>query len=465
LENKKLSFLDDIRPEDSGLINFVRDKFQEKLKEEINKRAKLKSEFVNTDFVKLLAKFLTGRFQELDEMFLEHPELIISKGIKALKILNSLHLEQNIKPESIFPFKSQDSIVSKKLANNLAATLVEIYFMIKDHTKLLNESSIDLWKLEEIFPEIFYFLSKTILIKNQKAYFEKIETKLQLYLENLAEYNEDDSEEIKELKFTEKLKLKYLRLLLLSRQNKEEELQEALLEYHNLYKPNPDKAPKLINLKPESHFKSSDILNHWSEILEESDTLQSEAEKLSLIYSKTCEYFSCSDCCSNTFPTMGLTEYLYLKDWMQKNNFDEKTILEKSKAIQNDYEAKFSDSLSLIDKSKIENQIRGVENPHNYKFRCPFLTDDSKCSCHPARPILCRGFGSASNNGVSIKTCNFYLKQYQHNSSPENERYVLDLQGLETLMRASDQFQANLKGIEMKEPRGTIVAWFSQDSY
>ena len=465
MKNKTLKFLDDIRPENSGLKDFIKDRFQEKLKDEITKRAREQPQCNNTNYLKFLGLFLTNNFQELDELLDTHPELVITKEIKALRILNSLQLNQTLRPELIFPFQTTDSIIRKKLADNLAETLVNIFYQLKNETTVLAESKINLWDLEEIFPEIFYYLSKKILVENEAMLFTQIEQRFLRYLEQSATYNEDDSEEIKDLKLNERIKLNYLNLLLLMRQGKNKELEEALFEYHNLYKPNLGKASILVSLKLKSPYKSSNILNHWARILEESDSLQNEAEKLSFIYSNTCEYFSCSDCCSNTFPTMGLTEYLYLKNWMKENNIDEKLIRNKSELIQNDYEEKFSERFGLIDKSKIENKIRGIENPHDYKFTCPFLSEDSRCNCHAARPSLCRGFGSASNNGLSIKTCNFYLKQYQHNSSPENERYVLDLQGLETLMKASDSYQARLMGSEMTEPRGTIVAWFSQEAY
>lgn len=455
MDHETINSLEEIRALDSGLKSFAKDKFQAKLKTELLKQS---PESSNTDYLGLLSLFLLRKNQELHELFKSHPELITSTEAKAIKLLNLLELDDKIVEAELFPFPSRDSLIHKKLANNLSSSLVDLFFSIKKNTNSISKTTEDLWPFIETLPELFYFLAKQVLIDNEKSFFEKISLKIQeLKNRNSIENEIYQDQEIKQL---EEARLLYLEILL-SQRSGEGNLDKLLLKYHQIYKPDLEKKSKIISNGVKQYHRPDKVLSQWSSILEEANSIQNEIETLANILPSTCDYFSCSDCCSMTFPTMSYTEYLYLKDWMKKNKLDENLIKEKSEKIQKDYEEKFGERLKIIDKSKIENQIRGIENPHDYKFSCPFLTEDGKCSCHPARPLLCRGFGTATNNGVSIKTCNYYLKQYQHNSSPENERHVFDMRPMEMLIRSSDKHFYKEGQSKDKEASGTIVAWFS----
>ena len=460
MTQERFNSLDEIQAARSGLKSFVKSDFQAKLKLELLKEpSSLLSD--NTNFLLLFNLMLLNKPHELKEKLEMQPELVASSETKALKILNLLNLGEKISRTMVFPFESRDLVIHKKLASELAAMIVFIFFEIKKSTNLFSKSSIDLWDLIEVIPETFYYLAKKLLIDDQEEEFAKIKETIRT-LEN-EEDSSNDVFELNELKELEKIKVQYLRILLGTRESsKPEDLDKLLVDYHAAYKPDLETRSKLIPKGIETFYCPKQVLENWTEILNEANAIQKEIESLANILNSTCEYFSCSDCCSYTFPTMSHTEYLYLKEWMSENGLDENLIKEKSKKIQKDYEEKFGERLGIIDKAKVGNQIRGIENPHNYKFSCPFLNEENKCSCHPARPLLCRGFGTATNNGLSIKTCNYYLKQYQHNSSPENERFVFDMRPMEMLIKSSDKHLYKEGLSDKEQPSGTIVAWFSQ---
>jgi len=535
LSQDRLNSLEEIRALDSGLKSFVKGNFQTKLKNELLKE-KSNSTPDNTDYLKFLAFILLKRNSELKDLLDSHPELITSTEIKAIKILNLLELGENIPELTIFPLLSRDLLTHKKLAIQLSSVLVELFFNIKTNTNSLsknirpvskhsfeetgrlkkvataplgascpndnsdfrNKSIDDLWELTKVLPELFYFLAKKLLVNNEKDFFQRIEAQIASN-RNIAKA-QDEIYEDREIRRLEEVKLIYLEILLEQRQKNDlKKLDTLLVNYHQIFKPDLEKKSHLVTYGVEQFHPANRVLEEWTNILKEANAIQNEIETLANVLPSTCEYFSCSDCCSMTFPTMSYTEYRYLKQWMQENNIDENLIKEKSELIQKDYENKFGERLKIIDKSKIENQIRGIENPHDYKFSCPFLSDEGKCSCHPARPLLCRGFGTATNNGMSIKTCNYYLKQYQHNSSPENERYVFDMRPMEMLIKSSDKYffkqglnrpvskhsfeeTGRLKKVataplgascpndnsdfrnksnDKEQPSGTIVSWFS----
>lgn len=457
MSKDKLNSLEEIRPESSGLKDFVKEDFQEKLKREISKKNSIEAPD-NTDYVKYLNLFLLGKHSELEDIFVSSPDFVSKSELKALKLLNSLCLGRQVSKFEIFPFQSPDLITRKKLANRLAEEIIKLYRVLKTNTNLF--ADFDLWTLIDELPELFYYLSKYLIVEKQEKYFKKIKERINEREKSIDIDTEDF--DLLELSKLEKIKLQYLKVLLASRTNSKD-LDSILVEYHKIYQPNSERRSVLITKGIESIYKPDEILDRWEEILEEANQIQSEIEMLACIHKFTCEYFSCSDCCQLTFPTMSQTEFIYLKNWMKKNNIDESEIKMKAELVQEDYEKKFGERLKILDKSKAENNLRGIENPYDYKFTCPFLSEEAKCSCHPARPLLCRGFGTATNNGISIKTCNFYLKQYQHNSSPENEKYVFDLRAMEELIRLSDKYLFESGQSEIQEASGTIVAWFTEN--
>lgn len=445
--------LDYIDPGDSGLKSFDKIEFNQKLS-----TYKIASTIELPDnYLRLLGLFLFQEFEKLDQKFSEDPSLIASFEIKALKILNSLMLNKEILAADIFPFFSTKLSLRRKIGRKIAEHLLELYQNVSlycsNFTASLTWSKIDFWDLATKLPELNFEFSKFIIEKKLSSHYPKIESLLLSYTENAPEIFQEEL-------LQEKL---YLQTFYYRSIGEPEKSELALLEYRKSYNPDSERPTRIKTYGNKEFYRADTVLENWSKILEETDQIQEEVENRAGLYAATCEYFKCSDCCSNTFPSMTLTEYKYLSQWLKKNDYPIAKIQERSNTIQAAYQAEFGKRLEIVDKEIRENNFPGSENPHNYKFSCPFL-EDGRCSCYQARPLICRGFGLSSDNKISIKTCKYFLTQYQHNSSPDNERHVYDLGPAQMLAASSDRHMTKEEQGKSKHLKGTIVAWFS-DQY
>lgn len=445
--------LDYIDPGDSGLKSFNKAEFNQKL----NNYKAMQFNPLPDNYLRLLGLFLLEQFSQLEEIFSEDPSLVASVEIKTLKILNSLMLSKEISSGDIFPFFSSELSLRRKIGKKISENLLELYESINKHCsnfiKLETWLGIDFWKLSDNLPELKFSYCKYIIEKKLSKEYPKLETTLQSYANNVAD---TFIEEILQEKF-------YLESFYYRTIGDEAKAELALLEYRKIYNPDPETHTKIKAYGNENFYSADSILDNWSKVLEETDRIQREVERKAGLLNSTCEYFHCSDCCSNTFPSMTLTEYKYLTKWLDENNYPIAKIQERANAIQEAYQKEYGKKLEIVDKEIPENNFAGSENPHNYKFSCPFL-DNGRCTCHPARPLICRGFGLATDNKISIKTCKYYLTQYQHNSSPDNERHVYDLAAAQMLAASSDRHLTNKEEGKSQHLKGTIAAWFSTEN-
>lgn len=429
-----------IRPQGSGLDDFDIKKFLQKIED----LEEIPAEQYPHELVPFLHLFLCGKNEQLAQKLLSDPSMVSSQELKALALLNQIQLGKKIDFKDCFPFANNPESLPKFKAAKLAAALVKLYSMIAKNCESVIKT-IDLFSLKEALRYIVFYYSQELIKENQSERFQKIEKELLA-----ADFDP--------------LEQQRCLAMLYRRTGDETKAETAILKYRELFVPDLERRSKLKSIGNKKFFSPEKTLENWQQVLDECDEIQNDIEIIAGLYKATCDYFSCSDCCEKTFPIMSYTEYLHLKKYLEVNDYDLQKIKKASDQIQADHEKQFGSKLKIIDKTKKENQKRGVENPNAYKYRCPFLDEGGRCSCYQARPLLCRGFGLSSDNNISIKTCNFYLGQYQHNSSPENERYVYDMRQAQMLARASDKnlTQKNL-GTE-KILSGTIVAWFSSDN-
>ena len=442
MEEKKLQSLELIRPENSGVKDFSSADYEEKLKNQ-SSPAFSKSDY-SDDFFRILGLILRQNNKQVCELTDNHPELVASVEIKSLCLLNSLILSEPV--NKYFFRKNPEPEISSKLNHRLASSFMDLLSLISNNTDILeNFDPMCVINLNDFLPEIKIYLALKIIYSEISA--GKLDA-----LELINSYSAQTllDEQMKNFSL-----IKYYKKI------GNAELEEKYLQdYRRIFSPNPAKSVKIKLLANEFFYSPPETLSNWSRILEEIDRVQEEVILEAGLEKNTCSYYKCSDCCKFTFPVMSLTEFLYLKNWMESTGYDIKKIQTASTKIQNDHEELFGTRLTIIDKSLPENQKRGAENPNNFKYQCPFLNEEGNCSCYPARPLLCRGFGLASDNGMSIKTCNFYIRQYENNSSPFYEWPVLDLRNAKNLAKASDIF-LNTEGQQMS---GTIVAWFDSQT-
>jgi len=438
LAEKKLQSLELIRPENSGVRDFSVSDYEEKLKALASKND-LNPNY-SDDFFRIMGLLLRRDNKQISELIDNHPELVASVEIKSLCLLNSLILGEPV--NKFFSRKNPEPEIASKLNHRLASTFMDLLSLISNNTDTLeNFNPACIINFSDFLPEIKIYLALKIIYSEISAG----------KLDALELINSYQAEQLLDKQ------MKIFSLIKYYKKTANAELEEKYLqEYRKIFVPNPAKPVSLKLLANEFFYSPSETLNNWSSILEEIDRVQEQIILSAGLEKNTCSYFKCSDCCKFTFPVMSLTEFLYLKNWMEQTGYDIKKIQTASKKIQDEHQELFGTRLTIIDKSLPENQNRGAENPNNFKYQCPFLDEAGSCSCYPARPLLCRGFGLASDNGESIKTCNFYIRQYENNSNPFYEWPVFDLRNAKNLAKASDGFLNN----EGQNPSGTIVAWF-----
>ena len=167
----------------------------------------------------------------------------------------------------------------------------------------------------------------------------------------------------------------------------------------------------------------------------------------------TCIETGCQDCCKRTFPLATYTEYLYMREWLEKQdeNFKNK-IVEESKVIANYYRERYK---------KEPRFLIGDEGPFtkvyplNFNFSCPFL-GDNKCNAYEARPFACRAYGFSSHDGVTFKGCNYFFEQFKSVTNMHHVRKVIDATSFYKFAKDADE---TLIGTKIMAP---LPIWFAQ---
>ena len=226
----------------------------------------------------------------------------------------------------------------------------------------------------------------------------------------------------------------YLKVLIYKKLDDEKNTNKYLEKYLDKSFSTEEKISKLVLIANNEQFKADEVLSNMKIIFGEASAINNFINDTSLLTNDTCGAYGCDDCCRYTYPSLTLTEFEYIKNWALENDYDFSSAIEKAKTIQENYE---KESGKVF---KIENKTDDLDlNPEDFKFDCPFL-ENNRCSIHPARPLLCRVFGSGSSDGQHMKSCNFYLNQYQYMNSPENERLVYDARGFQAMLEESDKY-------------------------
>jgi Fe-S-cluster containining protein len=452
--------LDLIKAESSGCQSFDRNKFKDyyQICIEEDKRYKHQYSSAFRSFLQLLA---FEKFEEFELKIQERPDLLAEKEIKALQ---SFVLLLSDKPliENHFFSKFTNNFTKKRLSHGMAKVIVSIFSLLKnirfsEKTQRKLES-LNLFSLKELIPDIVFYYAEYILKENIEESFDLTEQELLNF--KFIDFCEG-IENIEERQNAEKIRL----LAFFYRKKKNEALAEQyLLEYRKAMPPDivTTLPPEIRTVKNARTFPSKLVLENWNEILNDCDEAQDKVIEYTGIYKDTCGYHKCEDCCNYTSPHMSLTEYKFMLNWIKENNYPIAGVIEKAKAIQEEHKKLFGELMPIIDTTIPDNKEKGLENPFNYKYSCPFLVE-GRCSIYHARPLLCRGFGLSSDDAVAVKTCNFYLNQYTHNCSRDNDRYVYDLRPVQAMDKASDRKLSQEIFNQEQELKGTIVAWLASD--
>ncbi len=452
--------LDLIKAESSGCQSFDRSKFKDYYQICIEEDKKYRQQY-SSGFRRFLQLLAFEKFEEFELKIQERPDLLAEKEIKALQ---SFVLLLSDKPltENHFFSKSASNFTKKRLSQGMAKVITSIFILLKNirfSEKIQRKlESLNLFALKELIPDIVFYYAEYILKENIEERFDLTEQELLNF--KFIDFCEG-IENIEERQNAEKIRL----LAFFYRKKKNEALAEQyLLEYRKAMPADivTTLPPEIRTVKNARTFPSDLVLENWNEILNDCDAAQDKVIEYTGIYKDTCGYHKCEDCCNYTSPHMSLTEYKFLLNWIKENNYPIAGVIKKAKGIQEEHKKLFGEVMPIIDTTISENKEKGLENPFNYKYSCPFLVE-GRCSIYHARPLLCRGFGLSSDDAVAVKTCNFYLSQYTHNCSRDNDRYVYDLRPVQAMAKASDRKLSQEIFNQEQELKGTIVAWLASD--
>ena len=452
--------LDLIKAESSGCQSFDRNKFKDyyQICVEEDKRYRHQYSSAFRSFLQLLA---FEKFEEFELKIQERPDLLAEKEIKALQSFVLLLSDKSL-TENHFFSKFASNFTKKRLSQGMAKVIINIFSLLKNirfSEKIERKlESLNLFSLKGLIPDIVFYYAEYILKENIEESFDLTEQELLNF--KFIDFCEG-IENIEERQNAEKIRL----LAFFYRKKKNEALAEKyLLEYRKAMPLDivNTLSPEIRTVKNVRTFPSKLVLENWNEILNDCDEAQDKVIEYTGIYKDTCGYHKCEDCCNYTSPHMSLTEYKFMLNWIKETNYPITEVIEKAKAIQEEHKKLFGESMPIIDTTIPENKEKGLENPFNYKYSCPFLVE-GRCSIYHARPLLCRGFGLSSDDAVAVKTCNFYLNQYVHNCSRDNDRYVYDLRPVQAMAKASDRKLSQEIFNQEQELKGTIVAWLASD--
>jgi len=249
-----------------------------------------------------------------------------------------------------------------------------------------------------------------------------------------------------------------LKAWILRIENNTDGAEDELVTYRKNQSFNSNETPKLelINLQ-----LPYNIPNNKSDITKLLENAYAEAKEviknLDIEYginSSTCIEAQCQDCCKKSVPYISYIEYLYLKEWLDKQDKEFKDkIKNESNKIAIRYTEKYKKPPPFI---KVENINSDKSYPPDFIFECPFL-GENKCNAYEARPFMCRAYGSGSIDGRSFKGCNYFFTQLIASSALSNTRKVLNIGSFNEFAKKAD---LSLIGESVIAP---IPFWFTEE--
>lgn len=408
-------------------------------------------------FDKFLAQFLLEANNELDAHLQINPQEQDSMEIKALFLLNLIFTNQRIQPFYIYVSKPQPQILDQ-----IAFTLIDLYKSIYFNAKLKSDEfyNFNFYSLVKFLPSIAIYYSDFIL-KDKFWHYSGDSEQTDEILEQAEKVIFDD--EIFSALVDDNLVAQKHRLRALYHRRKadNEKAEEEILSYRDKFKPNLKKDRVLNKIYPRQSFLAKDLLESLDVIYQEAYDIQKEVLVRSGVFEDTCFYYSCGDCCKKDFPTVSYTEFMFIKNHLEKEAPDKlEDAKKRAEAIQATYNALTSKRLSIVDQATTYNQ---EENPEDFKFACPFLDEKDMCTVHKIRPLACRTFGLSTIDNETVQACRYYLTQFQFNSSHRNDRDVYDSRQHTALIGAANIYMAKKGELKkFKQPVAVLPAWLTE---
>ncbi|MBT6842668.1 MAG: hypothetical protein HOA17_02585 [Candidatus Melainabacteria bacterium] len=437
----------------------------------------------NKNYFGFLVLLVNGQYQKLNDLLMENPHQVDTVKCKALFLLHLILNKQKIVPMHISIRKARPELI-----DDVSYEMIELY---KDLRSLIEFPEINFYQQIEVLPNLVIYFSDYLLneVSLRAEHSEAWQSRLEEMIftdENFVKLVDDN---LRAQQY--RLRAQYYRRL-----DQMDKAEAELVKYRKNFNPSPDY--KLNKLATTKAFPSAAVLDNLATIYQEAVEVQEEVLLRSGIYQDTCFYYQCSDCCKKDFPSVSLTEFLFIKNSLSDDEFAR--FKARAQKIQEAHIKEHGEPLKIVD------QISSAkENPHEFKFTCPFLGEKSlpeklpdarlatkglaeltepsmmtaleernaadgtlrvgsndSCEIHALRPLACRSFGLATINNKDVQACKLYLKQYQANSSHRGERPVYDSRETTAMIGGSNTRLAQEHGFkEMKQPVGTLVAWLT----
>ncbi len=207
-----------------------------------------------------------------------------------------------------------------------------------------------------------------------------------------------------------------------------------------------------LNLPEKSPDNIEGIFKHLKDAYKQAKEIIDQIELEYGLNKMTCIETGCQDCCKKTFPQLTYTEYLYMREWLEKQPEEFKTkIVTESIRIVNLYRDEFKKDPPFMVGEVIFNKYY----PIGFTFDCPYL-GDNKCNIYEARPFSCRGYGYSSYDGITFKGCNYFYEQFRAATKLNHIRKVLSAVSFFNFAKLTDD---KLIGQKVMAP---IPVWFAQ---
>ncbi len=232
--------------------------------------------------------------------------------------------------------------------------------------------------------------------------------------------------------------------------------ESELLEYRQSWRPDNDSGFYCfmvnLNLPDKAPEKIDEIFKHLRDAYDQTKEIIKQIELEYGLNTMTCIETGCQDCCKKTFPQVTYTEYLYMRDWLDKQPEEFKAkIFDESLKIVNHYRERFKKDPPFL----VGDIVFTKHYPLDFQFDCPYL-GDNKCNVYENRPFSCRGYGYSSFDGITFKGCNYFYEQFKAATKLNHIRKVLSAASFFNFTRLTDD---KLIGYKIMAP---IPIWFAQ---
>jgi len=240
-------------------------------------------------------------------------------------------------------------------------------------------------------------------------------------------------------------------------EGKEDLAETELLKYRQSWKVETDSGfyCQMVNLQlPEkSPDNIEEIFKHLKSAYTQVKEITRQIEMEYGLNTMTCIETGCQDCCTKTFPQLTYTEYLYMRDWIEKQPEDFKNkIQNESIKVINLYRERFKKDPPFMPGDTTFSK----HYPLDFVFDCPCL-GDNKCNVYEGRPFGCRGYGYSSYDGITFKGCNYFYEQFRSATKLNHIRKVVSAVSFFNFIRLVDE---KLIGQKVMAP---IPVWFAQN--